>query len=91
MYLKVDCQIFKGIIDFRGAFLKLADHKIHVHIYGNVNLDYIRELQSKSKFIHYEGILSPKDLIYEISKYDIGLAFFNINEKIKFFRYYFCK
>lgn len=89
---EIHCVFEGGLSNIQGHhrfleehFLKLADHKIHVHIYGNVNLDYIRELQSKSKFIHYEGILSPKDLIYEISKYDIGLAFFNINEKNKVF------
>ncbi|SKA86236.1 Glycosyl transferase 4-like [Caloramator quimbayensis] len=68
-----------------GHFLKLAKEKIHVHIYGNVNLNYIKQLESKSKYIHYEGVLSPKKLLVELTKYDIGLAFFNVTQQNKMF------
>lgn len=42
--------------------------------------EYITNLLSKSKFIHYEGNLSPKELIYDMTQYDVGLAIMNVEE-----------
>ena len=61
--------------------LKLANESIHCHLYGNVQKEYITKLLSKSKFIHYEGVLSPKELIYEMTQYDVGLAIMNVEER----------
>jgi|GEM_PF-891662 len=60
--------------------LKLANERIHCHLYGNVQKEYITNLLSKSKFIHYEGNLSPKELIYDMTQYDVGLAIMNVEE-----------
>lgn len=61
-------------------FLKIARERVHIHIYGNVDQNYIRSLIKKSEYIHYEGTLAPNDLLSELTKYDIGLAIFNVND-----------
>lgn len=61
-------------------FKRLANENIHVHIYGHVDNNYISNLVKFSPFIHYEGILPPKELIFEMTQYDVGLAYFNVNE-----------
>ncbi|PKM50829.1 MAG: hypothetical protein CVV02_10065 [Firmicutes bacterium HGW-Firmicutes-7] len=66
-------------------FLMLAQNHIHVHLHCQVNPDYIKELVDKSSYIHYEGLTSPKNLITEMTKYDVGLAIFNMTEKNKTF------
>lgn len=67
------------------VFLNLAKNNIHVHIYGPVDHEYIKVLVSKSEFMHYEGITSPQNLIQEMTKYDIGLAVFNVTQRNKVF------
>lgn len=62
-------------------FLKLAESNIHVHLHCPVDPEYIKQLVKKSRYIHYEGVMSPKDLIIEMTKYDVGLAIFNLNER----------
>ncbi|WP_094603815.1 hypothetical protein SPSIL_042250 [Sporomusa silvacetica DSM 10669] len=66
-------------------FLALANQRIHIHLHCPVDPQYIVQLQKKSRYIHYEGICSPKQLIEEMTKYDIGLAIFNLNERNKVF------
>lgn len=65
--------------------LELAQSKVHVHLHCPVDPEYIVTLQKKSSYIHYEGILSPKLLIEEMTKYDIGLAIFNLSERNRTF------
>lgn len=66
-------------------FLKLAENHIHVHLHCPVDENYINELLEKSKYIHYEGVTSPKELIVLMTKYDVGLAIFNLTERNKTF------
>lgn len=66
-------------------FLKLAENHIHVHLHCPVDKNYIKELLKKSEYIHYEGVTSPQNLIVEMTKYDIGLAIFNLTERNKTF------
>ena len=66
-------------------FLKLVEHQIHVHLHCPADHKYIETLIKKSKYIHYEEVTSPKNLILEMTKYDIGLAIFNITERNKTF------
>ncbi|RII36188.1 hypothetical protein D2A34_02085 [Clostridium chromiireducens] len=66
-------------------FLKLAENNIHVHLHCPVDENYINKLLKKSKYIHYEGVTSPQNLIVEMTKYDIGLAIFNLTERNKTF------
>lgn len=91
-----DCEIhcvFEGGISGKPAhhrflepiFLKLAQENIHVHLYSRVDKNYIQSLLKKSKYIHYEGLTSPSNLICEMTKYDIGLTMFNINRWNKTF------
>lgn len=66
-------------------FLKLTQNHIHVHLHCPVDPKYIKQLVDKSPYIHYEGVTSPKDLITEMTKYDIGLAIFNMTERNRLF------
>ena len=66
-------------------FLKLAENHVHVHLHCPVDREYIKTLTAKSEFIHYEGVTSPQNLIQEMTKYDIGLAVFNVTERNKIF------
>lgn len=66
-------------------FLKLANSKIHVHFY-TINEDkYYKELESKSEYIHWEGICPPYKLIEEMTKFDVGLVILNVNMRNKKF------
>lgn len=66
-------------------FMKIAEAGVHVHIYGHVDQEYVNSLQKRSQYIHYEGMLSPKELLIELTKYDIGLALFNVGDYNKTF------
>lgn len=63
---------------FEPTFLRLAAEGIHVHIYSNQAQEYCRGLEKKSPYIHYEGNYSGSELISEMTRYDIGLAMFNL-------------
>ena len=65
--------------------LRLVEHHIHVHLHCPADHKYIETLVAKSKYIHYEGVTSPQNLILEMTKYDIGLAIFNVTERNKTF------
>lgn len=67
------------------SFAKLAEHKIHVHLYSSGLDDYCKYLEDRYEYIHWEGVKSPKDLISEMTKYDIGLAIFNATERNRTF------
>ena len=48
-------------------------------------MNYCKELEKKSPYLHYEGNVGGKDLIRELSKYDLGLLLFNVNRRNKDF------
>lgn len=60
-------------------FLEIASNKIHVHFYSPCDLEYCKEFELKSEFLHYEGAIDSQKLMTELTKYDIGLALLNIN------------
>lgn len=68
-------------------FLKLAENCVHVHIYIPMTIsslgEYLEGLEKMNPYIHFEGCLEHKKLITELTKYDVGLALFNVNEKNK--------
>lgn len=66
-------------------FLKLAKQGVHVHLHCPADNNYIQSLLKKSIYIHYEGVTSPNDLITEMTKYDFGLAIFNLTDRNKTF------
>lgn len=89
---EIHCVYEGGLINERNQhryledyFAKLAEHNIHVHIYSPGLEDYGKYLESKYRYLHWEGVKSPKELITEMTRYDFGLAVFNITERNKTF------
>lgn len=66
-------------------YTKMEEYKIHVHLYSPGTEEYFKYLEDKYKYVHWEGNKSPKELIYEMTRYDIGLALFNVTERNKTF------
>lgn len=66
-------------------FKRLIQEGIHVHHYGHVQEEWLNKMSEYSNYFHYEGNVSPQVLIEELTQYDIGLAFFNVNSKNKVF------
>ena len=70
---------------FENIWSKLAEYGIHIHFYSQSDVNYCQQLDKKNKYFHYEGYLENKVLIQEMTKYDCGLAIFNINEQNRIF------
>ncbi|MCM1231005.1 MAG: hypothetical protein NC489_12810 [Ruminococcus flavefaciens] len=66
---------------FEDIWGKIVDCGIHIHYYSPSNYSYCKELESKSKYLHFEGNLGTKKLIQEMTKYDCGLLLLNMNEQ----------
>jgi hypothetical protein len=65
--------------DLKDIFTGLADHGYYVHIYdSHSNQDYAR-LADTHNSIHYHGHKDPRQLPFEITKYDYGWAGFNVS------------
>lgn len=70
---------------FEDIWRKIADCGIHIHFYSQSDYRYCKELEGRSKYFHYEGNLGTKALIQEMTKYDCGLAIFNVNDQNRAF------
>ena len=70
---------------FEKIWGKIADCGVHIHYYSPSDYKYCKELESKSKYFHFEGDLGVKELIQEMTKYDCGLAVFNVNYQNRIF------
>lgn len=70
---------------FEPLWKKITDCGIHIHFYSQSDYKYCKELETKSRYLHYEGNLGTKELIPEMTKYDCGLAIFNINNQNRLF------
>lgn len=62
---------------FEKMWKKILDCGIHIHYYATSDCGYYQELEG-NKYLHYEGNLGTKKLIPEMTKYDCGLAMFNV-------------
>lgn len=76
---KLSHRFFEDIWD------KIVNCGIHIHFYSQSDYKYCKELEKKSNYLHYEGNLGTKALIQEMTKYDCGLAIFNVNSQNKVF------
>lgn len=70
---------------FEEIWEKVTDCGIHIHFYSHSDYDYCVELDKKSPYLHYEGNMGSKELATEMTKYDCGLAIFNVNEANRIF------
>ena len=62
---------------------KITDEGIHIHFYSGSEISLCKRLESISSLIHYEGNKSGDELIQCMTKYDCGLALFNVTPKNK--------
>ncbi len=83
VYIGCVTSVVKGShYDLREIFRRIADHKIHIHIYPTSNHitksnETYRKLAECNRFIHCHDTLGYKNLLYEITQYDFGWAGFN--------------
>lgn len=89
---EIHCVYEGGLTNIKGhhrnieeIFLNLAQNNIHVHFYTAFETIHYRNLEKKSKYLHYEGTKHPNELILDMTKYDVGLAVLNVNDKNKTF------
>lgn len=64
---------------------KLTDEGIHIHFYSQSDPKKCLEYEKESKYLHYEGNIGSIELIREMTRYDCGLALFNVNDKNRLF------
>lgn len=65
---------------FEDIWEKITDCRIHIHFYSQSDYDYCVALGQKNEYLHYEGNMGSKELATEMTKYDCGLALFNVND-----------
>ena len=58
----------------------IVDAGTQIHFYSQSDRKLCMRLEGLSPNIHYEGSLAGDALINEMSKYDIGLALFNVTD-----------
>lgn len=85
---KVHCVYEGGVVGsdplylryFENIWKKITDCGIHIHFYSPSDEVYCSNLAQTSEFLHFEGNMGSKELINEMTKYDCGLAVFNVND-----------
>ena len=70
---------------FEDIWKKITDCGVHIHFYSQSDYEYCIALDQKSDYLHFEGNLGSKELAVEMTKYDCGLAIFNITPFNKVF------
>lgn len=70
---------------FEPLWKKITDCGIHIHFYSPSDPTYCEKLAEKSEYLHYEGNMGSKELVREMTKYDCGLAIFQVTEKNRTF------
>ena len=70
---------------FEEIWKKITDYGIHIHFYSQSDYDYCVELDKKNEYLHFEGNIGSEELASEMTKYDCGLAVFNVNDSNRIF------
>lgn len=71
--------------DFRDIFVEMAVRGLHVHIYPAAWSDKLAAFFSRHGRIHYNKPVSPKVLMEEMTRYDIGIIPWNLEKGNKRF------
>lgn len=74
-----------GHRDFSSLFIELANKDIHIHIYPTFYNQEIAQFFTVYKNIHYYQPLSPKQIMQEMTQYDLGIIPFNLGKGNKRF------
>lgn len=67
---------------FVDIWAKMVEEGIHIHFYSS-NAEQCKQLEQKSKYLHYEGNVGSDELIQAMAQYDCGLAIYNVLKKNK--------
>ena len=71
--------------DYSSLFIELANKGVHIHIYpASYNQEIAQDFSSYEN-IHYNQSLSPKQIMEEMTQYDIGVIPFNLEKGNKRF------
>ena len=70
---------------FEPLWKKITDCGIHIHFYSQADSTYCRKLEEENEYLHYEGNLGSKELVREMTKYDCGLAIFQVTDQNRCF------
>lgn len=70
---------------FEKIWGKIVENHIHVHFYSQSVPEYCKYLDATNEYLHYGGNIGTNQLIKEMTKYDCGLAIFNVNKKNQLF------
>lgn len=70
---------------FEKIWNKITEYEIHIHFYSQSDYDYCVDLGKKNEYLHFEGNLGSYELASEMTKYDCGLAIFNVNDSNRLF------
>lgn len=65
---------------FEDIWKKITEYGIHIHFYSQSDYDYCVALGEKNEYLHFEGNMGSEELATEMTKYDCGLALFNVND-----------
>ncbi|MDR1591294.1 MAG: glycosyltransferase [Prevotellaceae bacterium] len=67
-------------------WLKIVSQNVQIHFYSAYAASTCGYLESISPYIHYEGNYRDAELVEQLSQYDCGLLYFNL-EHPKYFNY----
>ena len=65
---------------FEDIWEKITNCGIHIHFYSQSDSEYCTALEKRSSYLHFEGNVGSEQLATEMTKYDCGLAIFNVND-----------
>lgn len=66
---------------FENLWATITALNIHIHYYSQQNIEYCKELEKTSSYLHYEGNLSSLELIVDMTQYDVGSLILNPVDK----------
>ena len=102
VYIGSICDKQKSHRNMAELFTKIANKNIQLTVYGTKhNQDHMKKYFSGHKNVHFKCTIPHDDIIKELSKYDYGLCYFNmdysdaeyieISQPNKFFDYFYSR
>jgi len=84
--------VYEGGVSFEDAtykyyqkdlWIRIANEGMHIHFYTAAPRDKCIMLDQLHERIHYEGNLTSQELSSNLTKYDVGLCMYNLNDQSK--------
>ena len=70
---------------FEKIWEQITKFGIHIHYYSQSDSEYCKKLAKGNKYLHFEGNIGSNELVQEMTKYDCGLAIFQVTEQNRMF------